>query len=438
VAGASAGGYQCTTHRGAMAEPPSAVQPEPEVEPGSEQEPCPTPALESAPAMDVELEAETEAGSAETEPAVETQPAPAPETEPEPELEPKPSSEQEPLPKSAPTTCSHPGSTSRPEQGNDNEPLSPDPDSTPAMGSEPEAATEREPGVQVDVHQSVEPDDLATAAFHTMVAHTIANDTKLVNLLYGADTDGSNNMDQFEWEEAVREMEAPLSPTEAKLAFGFIDVGSKGSIDIGKLIERIQQEQERQRSLPEAARQSLLAVPSSSPESYTYDTPVSAQVRSLATDLENVLDKKRIGTEDPMDADTAEERSQAAQCSTDRADLAARAERLKQQRTEEERKAKELARKKKLRKPSSSRKPTRSRSSDRELEREWKTTAATKIQAVQRGQQARRQQEQQALAATKIQAGYRGRVVRSGRQIADDSGTRGAHTSWSLILLLCF
>jgi hypothetical protein len=294
---------------------------------------------------------------------------------------------------------------------------------------EPEPAQPAMDPVEAAAHNGVKPasstHDLATAAFRKMVAHTIANDTKLVNVLYAADTDGSNKMDQFEWEEALREMGAPISPTEAKLAFGLIDVDSEGSIDLRELLERIKQEQGRQQSLPQADRQAILAIPTPSTQSSTYDTPVSAQARSLAADLDAVLHKKEIEKQDPMDAGAVEEDIQAVQRDKDRAELAARAERLKQQRAEEERKTKELARKKKLRRTSSSNKPTRSR--DRELDRERKCNAATKIQAAQRGQHTRRQQKQQALAATKIQAQYRGRIARSGQQIAEDSDTRGAH-----------
>ena len=130
-----------------------------------------------------------------------------------------------------------------------------------------------------------------------------------------------------------------------------------------------------------------------------------------------------------MDAGTAKEHTQGAQRGSDRAELAARAERLKQQRAEEERNNKELARKKKLRKSSSSKPMRRSGPTDREAQR---NSAVTKIQAVQRGKQTRQQQQHRALAATKIQARHRGALVRREQQTKRDSDARGAHASWSL------
>ena len=108
-------------------------------------------------------------------------------------------------------------------------------------------------------------DDLATAAFRKLAVHVIVNNTPLVAIFYGADTDGSNNMDQFEWEEALESMQAPLSPTEAKLAFGVLDADGSGSIEINEFLPMFEnimtQEKDRLMSLPEAERQALLAPP---------------------------------------------------------------------------------------------------------------------------------------------------------------------------------
>ena len=127
----------------------------------------------------------------------------------------------------------------------------------------PDAGSVGAPTVADSVATPPSADDVATAAFRKLAAHVIANNTPLVAIFYSADTDGSNNMDQFEWEEALESMQAPLSPTEAKLAFGVLDADGSGSLEVNEFLPMfeniLKQEKDRLMSLPEAERQAMLA-----------------------------------------------------------------------------------------------------------------------------------------------------------------------------------
>jgi hypothetical protein len=219
-------------------------------------------------------------------------------------------------------------------------------------------------------------------------------------------------------------------------------------------------------------RQAMLAIEIPSPSSALSDTPVSKQARSLASELEGVLSREPKGSPavgvivetgtaaaaatsereegepegHPVDPRSmmsqlplgvapvvADDEQEAAAAHIQavrrgklaRRDLAQRAERLKQQKIEEEQKEKEAARKKKRNRNKSSSKasPSRSRNADSAAAAASlgldgspaEDAAATKLQSIQRGKQTRRQvqeQKEQTSAATKIQARHRGKMTR--------------------------